>query len=95
VYAPSKQNPDRDHLNSFLEEVGKTEARSQTARVEESVHGGMTRAYWDDRKAHLRQELVSALGPLAEAYDIRAITPGRPAGYGLPVEPNRIRFVGW
>ncbi len=94
VFAPSKQKPNRDHLKAFLEEVGKTDARSQTARVEESVHGGMTRAYWDDRKAHLRQELVGALGPLAEAYDIRAIAPGRPAGYGLPVEPNRIRFVG-
>ena len=95
VFAPSKQKPNRDHLKTFLEEVGKTDARSQTARVEESVHGGMTRAYWDDRKAHLRQELVSALGPLAEAYDIRAITPSRPAGYGLPVESSRIRFLSW
>jgi hypothetical protein len=53
----------------------------------------MTRAYWDDRKGQLRKELQQALGPLAPAYDITALTPGRPAGYGLAIDPARIHLV--
>ena len=95
VYAPGKHDPSPDHLKSFRKELRETDARAQTAMVEGSVHGGMTKTYWDDRKTHLKKELLHALGPLADAYNIKAVTRRRPAGYGLPIEPDRIRFVNW
>ena len=93
VYAPTRERPNPDHYQAFLHEAGLADARDTLGSGRIKVEQAMTRAYWDDRKGQLRKELQQALGPLAPAYDITALTAGRPAGYGLGIDPARIHLV--
>jgi len=54
----------------------------------------MTYQFFHQRKTSIRECLEEAVGPLAEAYAIKAIEEGRPAGYGLAIEPAHIEIVG-
>jgi hypothetical protein len=53
----------------------------------------MTNAFFHQRMTSIREQLEESLGPLAEVYAIQAVSPGRPAGYGLALEPEHIRIL--
>ncbi len=52
--------------------------------------GAMTDQFFHQRMRSIREQLEETVGPLAEVYAIQAVTPGRPAGYGLAIAPERI-----
>lgn len=81
LYAPPKDEPSKPLYEAFMREADHADAREHLGAGIKA--DGMTRSYWDERKAKLRDELNRALGPLAAAYDIDATIPGRPAGFGL------------
>ena len=58
------------------------------------MQGVMTRACWDDRNAHLRQELISALGPLGRGLKYPGHHSRQAGGLRSAREPDRIRSVG-
>jgi CRISPR-associated protein (TIGR02584 family) len=91
VLPPRKRKPSADHYRAFLHEAELADARD-TLGGHIKVGRAMTREYWNDRKGQLRRELEQTLGPLAAAYDVTALSHGRPACYGLAIEPERIRI---
>lgn len=56
--------------------------------------GAMTYPFFHQCKARIRECLEETVGPLAEAYAIQAIEGGRPARYGLAIDPERIDIIG-
>ena len=54
----------------------------------------MTYQFFHQRKTSIRAALAEAVGPLGDAYEVHALTPGRPAAYGLRIDPERIQLVG-
>jgi len=101
VRIPSKDQQrwrpaDRDRYAAYLAEYGaeaeRTDIRDGTG-IELRAAGAMTYQFFHQRKASIRECLEEAVGPLAEAYAIKALTTGRPAGYGLDIAPERIEIV--
>jgi len=82
-----------DYLREYNAEAERTDIRDGTG-TELRAAGAMTYQFFHQRKSSIRECLEEAVGPLAEAYAIKAIEEGRPAGYGLAIAPERIEIVG-
>jgi CRISPR-associated protein (TIGR02584 family) len=80
------------YLTEYEREAERASARDNVG-IEMRVAGAMTYRFFHDRKTSIAETLEEAVGPLAEPYCIRAIEPGRPAGYGLAIEPGRISII--
>lgn len=93
VYAPTRDTPEPGHYREFMREAELADARDTLGSGRIRVEAAMTRGYWDERKTKLKDELEETLGPLAAAYGITALVLGRPAGWGLAVDPARIRIL--
>lgn len=102
VRIPSKDQrrwkpPEREEYATYLHEYNaeaeRTDLRDGTG-TELRAAGAMTYAFFHQRKSSIRECLEEAIGPLAEAYAVKAIEAGRPAGYGLDIDRERIEIVG-
>lgn len=82
-----------DYLAEYQAETERVDCREGLG-VELRAVGAMTYPFFHQRKTSIREQLEEALGPLAEVYAVQALTPGRPAGYGLGIAPERIGFRG-
>ena len=80
------------YLTEYLAEADRLDIREGTAVGARAI-GAMTNAFFHQRMTSIREQLEESLGPLAEVYAIHAMTPGRPAGYGLGLAPDQIRIV--
>lgn len=80
------------YLSDYQQEAADLGVR-EAAAVGARAVGAMTNAFFHQRMSGIREELEAALGPLAEVYAIQAIAPGRPAGYGLAIAPERIAIL--
>lgn len=89
--------PQRDlyarYAAEYLGAAEITDARDGTG-TELRALGAMTSQFFHQRKSSILEQLEETLGPLAEAYAIRAVTEGRPAAYSLAIAPERIAIVG-
>jgi CRISPR-associated protein (TIGR02584 family) len=77
----------------YQSEADLAEVREGTGTELRAV-GAMTYSFFHQRMARIREKLEEAVGPLAEAYAVKAIEGGRPAGYGLAIDPQCIEIVG-
>ncbi|ESQ10020.1 MAG TPA: TIGR02584 family CRISPR-associated protein [Chromatiaceae bacterium] len=82
-----------DYADEYFEAADHAGAREGTG-IELRAERAMTNGFFHQRKHSIHDLLEQHLGPLADAYAIRAIKPGRPAGYGLKIAPERIEVVG-
>jgi len=80
------------YRDEFLAEAEHTDLRDNTG-AEMRTARAMTYRFFHDRKGSIAETLEEAAGPLADAYAVRALTEGRPAGYGLSIDPERIEIV--
>lgn len=92
-WKPAERAEYRAHLAEYQAEAERADVREGTG-TELRAAGAMTYDFFHQRKAHIRECLEEALGPLAEAYAIQAIEGGRPARYGLAIDPERIDIIG-
>ena len=81
------------YLAEFQVQGRRTELREDVG-LDMKAEKAMTYQFFHQRKTSIRSALAQAVGPLADAYEVRALVEGRPAGYGLEIEPERIRLVG-
>ncbi|WP_295438089.1 CRISPR-associated ring nuclease Csm6 [uncultured Thiodictyon sp.] len=80
------------YLEQYQAEAARLDIREVTAVGARAV-GAMTNAFFHQRMTSIREQLEESLGPLAEVYAIQAVSPGRPAGYGLALAPEHIRIL--
>jgi CRISPR-associated protein (TIGR02584 family) len=92
-WKPAEREEYATYLNEYNAEAERTDLRDGTG-IELRAAGAMTYQFFHQRKSSIRECLEEAVGPLAEAYAIKAIEAGRPAGYGLDITPERIEIAG-
>ncbi len=80
------------YLGEYNAEARNTDIRDGTG-VEMRAVGAMTYQFFHQRKASIREQLENTVGPLAEAYAIKVLQAGRPAGYGVDIAVERIKFL--
>ena len=68
-------------------------ATLEIAGIEMRAIGAMSYQFFHQRKASIKKSLKQTLGPSAACYEVRQLSSGRPALFGLDVEPGRIRFI--
>lgn len=82
------------YLEEFEAQARHTDLREGTGQ-DMKAEKAMTYQFFTQRKTCIRRNLEEAVGPLADAYDIHNLTGDkRPAGFGLRIEPGRIRVLG-
>jgi hypothetical protein len=91
-WKPAEREQFAIYLAEFNAEAERADVRDGTG-TELRVAGAMTYNFFHQRMARIRDRLEEAIGPLTEAYAIKAIEEGRPAGYGLDVVPERIEII--
>jgi CRISPR-associated protein (TIGR02584 family) len=91
-WTPEQRAEYADYRREYLLEAERANVRSNVG-ADMRVANAMTYRFFHDRKTGVAETLEEAVGPLAEPYSIRAVAPGRPAGYGLAIEPGRIEIV--
>jgi CRISPR-associated protein (TIGR02584 family) len=84
------------NVEEFLEIYGKVAGASapQVERARGSLAKGMTREYFEEKKARYNKLVRDALGVAAEPYCIRAIGRRPRTRFGLRLPADAIRFVG-
>lgn len=92
-WKPAEREEYATYLDEYNAEAECTDLRDGTG-IELRAAGAMTYQFFHQRKSSIRECLEEAVGPLAEAYAIKAIEAGRPAGYGLDIPPERIEIAG-
>jgi len=92
-WKPAERDEYAAYLKEYNAEAERTDIRDGTG-TELRAAGAMTYQFFHQRKSSIRECLEEAVGPLAEAYAIKAIEERRPAGYGLAIDPERIEIVG-
>lgn len=92
-WKPEERTEYAAYRQEYEAEAQKTDVRDGTGQ-ELRIVKAMTYRFFHDRKASIRERLEQAVGPLAEAYAIKALREGRPAGYGLDIAPERIDIIG-
>jgi hypothetical protein len=92
-WKPAEREEYATYLHEYNAEAERTDLRDGTG-TELRAAGAMTYAFFHQRKSSIRECLEEAIGPLAEAYAVKAIEAGRPAGYGLDIDRDRIEIVG-
>lgn len=91
-WTPEQRARYAEYADEYLTAADQAGARGGTG-TELRAEGAMTSGFFHQRKTSILGQLEEQLGPLADAYAIRAIKPGRPAGFGLGVGAERIEIV--
>jgi CRISPR-associated protein (TIGR02584 family) len=81
------------YLEEFEVQARRTDLREGTGQ-DMKAEKAMTYQFFTQRKTSIRRGLEEAVGPLADAYDIHKLSGDeRPYGFGLRIEPERIRIL--
>ncbi len=91
-WTPEQQAEFADYHREYSLEAERANAREGTG-LGMRIAGAMTYRFFHDRKTGIAEALEEAVGPLAEPYCVQAVEDGRPAGYGLKIEPERIEII--
>lgn len=82
------------YLREYEAEADRTKVRANTGRGRaERRLEAMTYQFFHQRMTSIREQLEEAVGPLADAYVVKAVAAGRPAGYGLDIPVERIEIT--
>lgn len=92
-WKPEEREELAAYLAEYNAEAARTDIRDGTG-TELRAAGAMTYQFFHQPKSSIRECLEEAIGPLAEAYAIKAIEEGRPARYGLAIDLGRTEIVG-
>lgn len=91
IAIPTDGAADIDYATAFQKEYRLAGADPQ-AVTNMQDEGGMTKAYFSQRKTRIRDALNEELGVRASAYDIQGEKIGRLKQWGLSIEPDKIDF---
>jgi len=93
VQCPSEGAPEPGYVRDFLAEyrgiVGEFGSDERTAHA---LKSGMEKGYFLERKSRVNRALRGALGHHAEPYVVRSFGRRPHTGYGLGLDPDRVRW---
>ena len=92
IRIPADGSPEPGYAQEFLAEYHLAGSSPTTIQSLKQA-GGMTKAFFTQRKSNVRN-LLKDLGPLAKAYDIQKQKGGRLLEFFLGIEPSCITFIG-
>lgn len=91
-WKPAERDEYAAYFREYNAETQKTDVRDGTGTEPRAV-GAMTYRFFHQRMRSIREQLELALGPLADAYAIKALTKGPRARYGVSIPPERIEII--
>lgn len=92
VVIPADGAPEAGYLDGYLREYRQAGSRPDSLEKLQK-EGGLSKAFFEQRKHGVKKALEEQLGPRASRYDLQPLTVGKPIHWGLEIGAESVGFI--
>lgn len=92
VVIPADGAPEAGYLEGYLREYRQAGSRPDSLEKLQK-EGGLSKAFFEQRKHGVKKALEEQLGPRASRYDLQPLTVGKPIHWGFEIDTESVGFI--